>query len=241
MDILRAFQLARHPKEFRQRLARKVRSRLHSRRVDQALRNARGVIHIGANTGQERDIYDRHDLAVLWVEPIPTVFATLTQNTASFPKQRCLNALVADTDGREFTLNIASNDGASSSILELADHRDIWPDIHYVDAIRLHSITLPTLLRSAGLVAEQYDILTLDTQGSELLILKGAAPLLREFAFIRAEAADFESYVGCAKRHEITDFLDGYGFKEWVVEAFAGTESRSGGNYYDILYRNVSM
>jgi FkbM family methyltransferase len=220
-----------HPSELRRRL--------NSRRLDRALKSARGVIHVGANTGQEREVYDRHGLAVFWVEAIPSVFADLKLNVAGLPRQRCANALVTDEDGREFAFHIAGNNGASSSILDLADHRDIWPDVSYVEDIKLVSVTLPTLLRLEGVEATQYDVLMLDTQGSELLVLKGAAPLLHGFQYIRTEAADFESYVGCARREEITDFLAGYGFKEWAVAPFAERRN-GGGQYYDILYRRVS-
>jgi hypothetical protein len=144
---------------------------------------------------------------------------------------------VTDEDGQKLTLHIASNDGASSSILDLADHRDIWPDVHYVDEVRLESISLPTLLSTERLRAEQYDMLTLDTQGSELLILKGAVPLLGGFRYIKTEVADFESYVGCARRHEVTAFLAAHGFDEWAVEPFA--HRKGGGRYYDILYRRT--
>jgi FkbM family methyltransferase len=211
-----------------------VQRALHSRRLDKALQTVSGVIHVGANLGQEREIYAEHDLAVLWVEPIPSVFARLQLNVAGLPRQHCVNALVSDEDGREFTFHVASNDGASSSILDLAEHRDIWPEVHYIDDMRLTSTTLPTLLSVERLQAEQYDMLTLDTQGSELTILKGAAPLLGYFRYIRTEVADFESYVGCAKRHELTAFLAGYGFREWAVEPFA--DRKDGGRYYNILY-----
>ena len=44
-----------------------------------------GVIHIGANTGQERHAYAAHD--VIWIEPIPDVFDKLLENIQDFPKQ----------------------------------------------------------------------------------------------------------------------------------------------------------
>ena len=41
-----------------------------------------------------------------------------------------------------------------------------------------------------------WDALVMDTQEPELLILKGAEPMLSQFKYIKTEAADFESYVG---------------------------------------------
>ena len=42
---------------------------------DDFLRDVTGVVHVGANTGQERDKYARHGLSVIWVEPIPDIYA----------------------------------------------------------------------------------------------------------------------------------------------------------------------
>jgi len=208
------------------------------RMFDRAMHSSRGLIHVGANAGQERLLYEDHDLTVFWVEPIPKVFAELETNIASMPLQRCARALVAEEDGQELVFNISSNGGASSSILDLAGHRDIWPDVVYVEQLKLRSTTLPTLIAAEGIDVGQHDMLVLDTQGSELLILKGAASLLHGFQYIKTEVADFESYVGCAKRDEITQFLANYGFAEFAEEQLA--ERRTGGRYFDILYRRAN-
>jgi hypothetical protein len=52
------------------------------------LKKVPGVIHVGANTGQERSEYASLELKVLWVEPIPAVFEVLRSNIANFPNQR---------------------------------------------------------------------------------------------------------------------------------------------------------
>jgi len=236
MNIAQGLYSSLSPRASWHHAVRTFRQRRHHRRCETALRAASGVVHVGANTGQERELYHAHGLNVVWVEPIPAVFEELERNVAGFPKQRCVQALVADVDGREMTLHISSNDGASSSVFELGEHRDIWPEIAFVHDVRVSSVTLPTLLRAEGVNLEQHRLLAMDTQGSELMILKGAGALLREFQFISTEAADFEAYIGCAKRQEITAFLESHGFEEWSALPFA--ERPSGGRYYDILYRN---
>ncbi|MGC8170010.1 hypothetical protein, partial [Salmonella enterica] len=70
-------------------------------------------------------------LDVLWIEPIPTVFETLQAYIANYPKQKAVQALITDRDGQEITLHIANNAGASSSIFELGEHKDVWPDVAY--------------------------------------------------------------------------------------------------------------
>ena len=67
----------------------------------------------------------------------------------------------------------------------------------------------------------------MDTQGSELQVLRGASVLLKCVRFIKTEAADFESYRGCTTVDELTDFLKARGFKLTHREAFA--EHKNGG------------
>ncbi|GMR17054.1 MAG: hypothetical protein BMS9Abin32_108 [Gammaproteobacteria bacterium] len=57
---------------------------------DRFLRFAGGVVHVGANSGQERDLYALFDLPVLWVEPIAEVFRELQANIAGYPQQRAV-------------------------------------------------------------------------------------------------------------------------------------------------------
>lgn len=195
----------------------------------------RGVVHVGANSGQERGLYDSYRLPVLWIEPIPEVFATLQKNIASYPSQRAVQALVAEKDGAEVEFHIASNDGASSSILEPAKHKDIWPDVGFGRPIRMTTSTLPSVLEAAGLDMAVYNGLIMDTQGSELLVLRGAVPLLHHFDFVKTEAADFESYKGCCQLSDLCTFMDEHGFDELARHRFPKHEP--GKAYYDVVYR----
>lgn len=48
------------------------------------LREVEGVIHVGANSGQERGIYNRFGLRVIWIEPTPEIFMELRKNLRLF-------------------------------------------------------------------------------------------------------------------------------------------------------------
>jgi FkbM family methyltransferase len=199
------------------------------------LRSARGVVHVGANVGQERALYDRHGLDVLWIEPIPDVFAELVTNIASFPRQRALECLVTDRDDESYQFHIANNGGESSSILPLKEHRDVWPKVDFTKTITLRSSTLATVLARERIDLERYNTLVMDTQGSELLVLKGAEPVLERFRFIKTEVPDFEAYAGCAQLGDITRFLGQRGYEELSRHRFA-TRAK-GGSYFDVVYR----
>jgi FkbM family methyltransferase len=153
------------------RLLRYVHRRLYGE-PDDYLEQCSGVIHVGANTGQERDIYARHDLKVAWIEPIPEQFEILRKNIRSLSGQVAINALITDQDAKPYTFHVANNDGASSSILDLHSHKDIWPDVHYIRDMEMKSSTLKTAPETSKVDLGRYDALVLDTQGSEMLVLQ---------------------------------------------------------------------
>lgn len=79
------------------------------------LRNVPGVVHVGANSGQERDLYRNLGLAVVWVEPIAEVFDELVRNITDYPKQKAYRELLADRDGVEYEFHVANNSGGHPS------------------------------------------------------------------------------------------------------------------------------
>jgi 2-O-methyltransferase len=201
------------------------------------LRQTTGLIHVGANLGQERELYAKYKLNVLWVEPLPDIFERLCQNIKSFPKQTAVKHLITDQDGGEYLFHIASNDGASSSLLEPARHKTLFPDVRFESTMTLKSITLDSLLQQLGGSNRSYQTLVLDTQGSELMVLKGAVRTLSHLKFVLTEAADFESYAGCAQVDELTAYLRSFGFK--LIRSDKQIETPHGERYFDLLYRQL--
>jgi FkbM family methyltransferase len=182
-------------------------------------------------------LYQQHGLRVIWVEPIPEVFDVLTANIDSYPLQSAIQSLVTDKDDEEYEFYVSNYDGLSSSILPLKLHKDIWPEVAFTKTLTLRSVTLPSLVQRERVNIDDYDALIMDTQGSELLILKGATPILRNLRFIKTEVPDFESYEGCCQLRDVERFLRGYGFQECARQAFA--RRREGGTYYDVTYQRA--
>lgn len=197
------------------------------------LKQCNRIVHVGANTGQEREVYSRYGLDVLWIEPIPEVYDLLVQNISTFSKQDAVRALVTDRDGELRRLHIANNQGASSSILDLALHKDVWPDISYVGNIEMKTSRLDTLLEKSAF--GRVDALVMDTQGSENLVLVGAPRILAEARFVKTECADFEAYAGCAMLEGVTEQLAPLGFRAVRKDRFA--THPNGGSYFDVLFR----
>jgi len=200
------------------------------------LKDISGVVHVGANTGQEREIYNSYGLAVIWVEPIPEIFEQLKNNIKGYKNQQAFKALITDVENKKYEFHISNNHGASSSIYELKHHKDIWPHISYQESISMNSITLTSLFRRELIDITKYQALIMDTQGSELLVLKGSLPILKSFKYIKTEVADFESYIGCCQLKEMRDFMSEHGYKEYRCRKFA--QRAKGGNYYDIIFKS---
>jgi FkbM family methyltransferase len=201
---------------------------------DMYLRQTTGLIHVGANVGQERDLYDFFNMEVIWIEPVPEVFEELQSKISGFSKQRAYQCLLTDLDGEAYTFHIAS-ETQSSSVYDLSRHKEMFPDIHHSRDLHLRSTTLRALLQKEQIDLSRFQTLILDTQGSELLVLKGAADILSSFRFIKVEAADFELYKGCCTADQLTAFVGLHGFIEQRRDAFAWLPE--GGTVWDILYR----
>ena len=212
-------------------------AKFQTRPAIEFLKEISGVVHVGANTGQERGIYDKLSLDVIWIEPIPEVFAKLQDNLRSFPRQRAIRALVTDKDDEEIVFHVSNNDGQSSSIFDLKDHRDIWPEVAYSRSIRIMSSTLPLLFAREGIEASKYQALIMDTQGTELLVLRGGIPLLKGFRFIKTEVPDFAAYAGCCLLSDMDAFMREHEYKEISRAKFA--DRPQGGAYYDVIYENL--
>ena len=214
-------------------LARRVLNKCR-RQPEFFLKKVNGVIHIGANCGQERDLYARHDLNVIWIEPNPEMFSKLTANIVGLRKHKAYCQLMTDVDDREYSFHLSNNEGLSSSILDLSLHKELWPEVSFTTSIPLKSATLSSLVRREAIDLSKHDALVMDTQGSELLILKGAMDLLPAFRFIKTEVADFEAYEGGCQLSDLDGFLLPRGFRRVIT--YPWTRKAGVGSYFEVIY-----
>jgi FkbM family methyltransferase len=198
---------------------------------------ARGVVHIGANAGQECRLYGVMELPALFVEALEGPFKTLVEEVVKYPNQRAFQYLLTDTDGAEYDFGIANNDGQSSSIFQFGDHVKLWPSVKYVDSVKLKSSTFKTMVERERIDLSSYDALVMDVQGAELLVLKGMRDCLDGFRFIRCETADFDVYRGCCQMKDLDEYLSPRGFTRTKTIRGAGYSGL--GFTYEALYERV--
>lgn len=196
-----------------------------------------GVIHVGAHYGEERDYYRDLGIKVVWVEALRENYEKLNVNLDRYAHQKAYRRLLTDKLGEEYKFMVTSNEAASSSIYEFKRHSEIWPKVKQVSETTMMSTTLYDFCREVDLPLKDYNGLVLDTQGSELLVLIGAAPIITNFDYIKVEAADFESYKGGCQLKDIETFMENNGFKE--VDRQVQVTDPKVGTYYDITYNKA--
>ena len=110
------------------------------------LKEKRGALHVGAHEGGERDWYVKQGFApVVWFEPNKKLFQTLIQNIQNYENQIAYNVGVHDTL-KKADLYIASNNGQSSSILNLGTHREHHPRVHYIGKQKIELVRMDDFL-----------------------------------------------------------------------------------------------
>lgn len=171
-----------------------------------------GVLHLGANEGQEAETYWRLGIRnVIWVEAIPEVFQKLTAHVRRFPGQRTRLACVSDVDNQKIQFNVANNGAQSSSMLEFGTHSKEHPTVKFTDKLEITTSRVDTLLKDEKMHGRW--LLNADLQGAELLAMKGMGHLWSRFAWAYLEVNERELYKGCPLLPELDAWMLGRKFK----------------------------
>lgn len=157
------------------------------------------------------------DSKVVWVEAIPEICNRCKQ---VFPRATILNEAVSDSE-RDIEFMVSSNNGESSSILDFAEHAQIYPSVKEAGRIKMQTISLPNMLTKYDLDANNYDFLAMDIQGAEMKALRGMTDIITKFKFIVLEVSIFELYKSQGLFNDIMDFLRSYGFSLIDMEMHA--------------------
>lgn len=170
------------------------------------LQGATGVLHIGGHHGQEAEEYENLGLRVTWIEAHPDYFEILKKVLTQFPNQTAINALLGDQNNKPTKFYVASNEGASSSILALSENHGFEKTgLSMTQEIFLTMRTLDDLLVENQI--ENFSHWVVDVQGAELKVLTGAVTSLKHATSLEIEVSTREVYKDGVQFLELKNFL----------------------------------
>ena len=106
------------------------------------------------------------------------------------------------------TFYISSNEKMSSSMGKPLHHAVVFPDIKFNEQVKLITDTLDNALNSFNLDIKNFDCLVLDTQGSELEVLKGFPLGLKNIDVIVTEISFKKLYNNSVLFKELKKYLE---------------------------------
>jgi FkbM family methyltransferase len=160
-----------------------------------------GILHVGAHECEEIVGYDKYlpRNKVLWIEAIPE---KVDYNRKTHKDIFIEQAVVSDKV-ENINFNI-SNNGQSSSILDLELHKIYHPHIHYVNSFQTETKLLKDIICNYDI---EYNFLNFDIQGAELKALKGMEEYLPKVDYLYTEVNSDYVYKGCALVEELDEYL----------------------------------
>lgn len=177
------------------------------------------ILDVGANDGGFARLIRAFGCTanIVSFEPLQEVADRLRANASRDPGWHVLQLALGDCN-EERQINVAANNGASSSLLAMAQrHRSASPTAVYVGKERV------TVRRLEDVAAEHKGswgsvALKVDTQGFERAVLEGAGTFLSEVVAVQLELSVAELYEGAWKWQEAVNWLRGRGFELRAVD-----------------------
>jgi FkbM family methyltransferase len=188
--------------------------------------NITGILHIGAHECEELNDYVRNGINednIIWIDAIKEKVELAKSKNIKY----IYNEAVSNKE-EDIVFNITNN-GQSSSILELDTHKVHHPEIHVVEQRNMKTITLETFFKKNNINPNKYNFWNLDIQGAELFALKGAGNILDNVDVLYLEVNTEHLYKGCSLLNELEDFLHSKNFHRVAIQMTSA-------NWGDALY-----
>lgn len=199
--------------------------------VANQLKDMRGknVLHVGADRGNEVVEYSKLGVNhVVWIEAnselIPELIEMLARHESNglYTQMRNIHhELIGEFDDEVKDFHIyygpdaqyMSGNKGMSSMLKAKD--DWWGSKGHQKTVQLKTVSLDTFCMRNNYAFDHFDLLNLDTQGTELMILRGARSLLKHLRYINVEVTlDPYQYEDNPLASEIYKYLLEYDFHE---------------------------
>ena len=172
------------------------------------------VIDGGANQGQWASEVLKlfPNLSLISFEPTPAAFEILRENSQKNGSWVVVNAALGNYDG-VIQMNLASNEGQSSSILEPSRHLIHYPQVVFDKIANVSVVRLDTY----PLNYSRPIYIKLDVQGAEGIALEGAEQILEDVVAIELEIAIDHAYAGQMNFAETVERLHKLGFSVFSI------------------------
>jgi FkbM family methyltransferase len=166
----------------------------------------KGILHVGAHECEELNDYEKYinRESILWIEAMPD---KVQLNLNKYYNLKIEQAIVSDEEV-EVLFN-CSNNGQSSSFLELGLHSEFYPGIVYVNSFTQKTQLLENIIAKYNI---DFNFINLDIQGAELKALKGMEKYLNKIDYIYTEVNTDYVYKDCAIITDIDDYLSKFNF-----------------------------
>lgn len=173
-----------------------------------------GIIQVGAHLGNEYDSLSKLSTNILMFEPQTNIYNQLVEKLGSKEGVKIENLALGSEKKTAIMFKEQANGGQSSSLLLPALHLVQYPVIEFNDSEEVNVITLDEYFES---IPSNYNLMTLDVQGYELEVLKGAKKTLANVQYILCEVNRAELYKDCPMVEHIDEFLKQFGFERIVT------------------------
>lgn len=186
----------------------------------------KGIIHIGAHLREERTEYILNGVTnLVWVEANKKIYEESLKK-GLLEQERFFNEVITDCDNDTLEFKITNN-GQSSSVLNLDRHKIYYPNIYVTETVQVKTKRFDTLASEHNIDIKNYNFLNLDIQGAELLAMKGFGTLLGNIDYVYTEVNKESLYENCALIEEVDKFLKDFKRVETVI---------TGSGWGDALY-----
>ena len=171
------------------------------------------VIDIGSNVGDiTRELIQDKNNFVISVEPIPYLANNLKNLESNHSNLKVINCAISDEDGEQtFYIN---EPHCTSSLKKYNDEvKNKWPNrLNYKEKIIVKTIKLSTLIEELSLQNEIISFLKIDTQGSDLDVIKSSEKYLSNIKEIKCETfitdKNNDLYIDESKSDEVIEFMN---------------------------------
>jgi len=203
--------------------------------LDENNRTPKGVFHVGAHECEEKEAYNKKgitDSSIVWVDG--NLDLVNKMKLKGIP-----NVYFALVDEVEHDVQFhITNNGQSSSILEMGSHATKYPNIVVTETRNQRTTTIQNLSIKESIDFTKLNFWNFDIQGAELLALKGAGDLLKYADALYLEINTEEVYKNCARLNEIDDFLKEKSFVRVALSIYKNGRGIEDG-WGDALYMRI--